>query len=136
MESQALLYTNIGQSLITFAAILVKVSIAIFLLRLITASRGQQAAIIIPVVLMAIIVCISICMLWFACRPLSFSWDLTIADGVCNEEEEFVVGIVGCLSIILVELLYAGFPWYLIWRLQMPKREKMLIGICMSFGFL
>lgn len=122
--------------MITFTAIIVKLSIAVFLLRLITANKGQQAAIIIPVVLMGITVITALCVDWFACEPISFSWDLTITDGYCNGEVEFIVGIVGCLSMILVEIFYACFPWYLIWHLQMPKREKTLIGMCMSFGFL
>ncbi|KAF3764184.1 hypothetical protein M406DRAFT_258120 [Cryphonectria parasitica EP155] len=135
-DSRALLLVNIAQSLIDAMAILVKVSIALFLLRIVASNRAHKIIIIVPAAIMSIIVAIALLCLWFSCTPISYSWDLSIPNGQCNGDEQFVVALLGGLSIILVEVLYASFPWYLVRKLQMPRREKILVGSCMSFGYL
>lgn len=134
--SHALLLVNIGQTLTFVMAILVKISIAIFLLRIVGTSRGRSIAVIIPVTVMGIIVFVAAWILWFACTPVSYSWDITVPGGHCNAATEFWAALVSGISIVAVEVFYASFPWYLIRGLQMPKREKILIGMSMSFGYM
>lgn len=135
-ESYALLLVNIAQSVINMNAVLVKLSIACFLLRLVPSNRLHKVILLLPVTIMSIAVIVGMVLLWLACTPIEYSWKLGIPGGYCNAEEEFVVALIGGLCIVLTEVFYASFPWYLIWPLQMPKREKILIGVCMSFGYL
>lgn len=138
-QSFAQLLVNVAQCVITLDAVVVKTSIAVFLLRLVApvgGSRRHAAALLAPAALLGAILTASTTALWFACTPVSYSWTLGVPGGHCNGEEEFILGIVGGLSIVLAELFYASYPWYLIWRLQIPRREKFMIGICMSFGYL
>lgn len=134
--SHALLLVNIGQTIISVTAVVVKISIAVFLLRIVSTNRGQRIAIIIPVTLMGILVVVAACVLWFACTPVSYSWDITVPGGHCNPVLEFWAALVAGISIVIVEVFYASFPWYLIRGLQMPKREKILIGTSMSVGYM
>ena len=134
--SHALLLVNIGQTITSVTIVLVKISIAAFLLRIVSANRSQQIAVIVPVILMGIIVIAATFVLWFACTPVSYSWDVTVPGGHCNPVTEFVAALVSGSSIVIVEVFYASFPWYLIKGLQMPKREKILIGTSMSFGYM
>ncbi|KUI70304.1 hypothetical protein VM1G_06441 [Cytospora mali] len=134
--SHALLLVNIGQTVTSITIIFVKISIAMFLLRIVNTNRGQMIAVIIPVTVMSIIVFVAAWVLWFACTPVSYSWDITVPDGHCNPATEFWAALVSGVSIVIVEVFYASFPWYLIRGLQMPKREKILIGTSMSFGYI
>lgn len=136
-ESQVLLLINIAQSVVTFATILVKLSIALFLYRLVASNRRQKVAVIVPIVAMAVVLVVAIGVLWFTCTPISYGWDLTNTNGgYCNLSLQFNLLLAGGLSILLVEVFYASFSWYLIHGLQMPKTEKVVIGACMSIGYL
>ncbi|KAF9873461.1 hypothetical protein CkaCkLH20_08920 [Colletotrichum karsti] len=46
------------------------------------------------------------------------------------------VGLASIVSTILVDTFFAIFPWVFIWKLQMPKREKITIAASMSFGLI
>lgn len=134
--SHALLLVNIAQTITSTTVILVKISIAVFLLRIVSTNRGQKIAVIIPVTVMSVIIGVASCILWFACTPISYSWDITVPGGHCNAVTEFWAALVSGISIVLVDIFYASFPWYLIRGLNMPKREKILIGTSMSFGYM
>lgn len=133
--SRALLLVNVGQTVTQVAVISVKISIACFLLRIVGANTPHQVAIILPVTLMSLAVFISAWLLWFSCKPVSYSWNITVPGGSCDPVTQFWAGLVGGAMIVLVELWYASFPWYLIRGLQMPKREKILIGTSMSISY-
>lgn len=134
--SRALLLVNIGQSITTIAAITIKISIACFLLRIVGVNRTHQVAIILPVTLVALSVFIALWLLWFSCKPVSYSWDITVPGGHCDAVTQFWAGLVSGVMIVVVELWYASFPWYLIRGLQMPRREKILIGTSMSVSYM
>lgn len=135
-NTRALLLINIGQSVINFTAVMVKLSIALFLVRIVASNRAHKILIIVPVTIMSILITVAVVTLWFSCTPISYSWNISTPGGHCNGDEQFVVALIGGLSIVLVELFYASFPWYLVRQLQMPRREKILVGSCMSFGYL
>lgn len=134
--SRALLLVNIGQSVTTIAAVTIKISIACFLLRIVGVNRTHQVAIILPVTLVALSVFIALWLLWFSCKPVSYSWDITVPGGHCDAVTQFWAGLVSGVMIVVVELWYASFPWYLIRGLQMPRREKILIGTSMSVSYM
>lgn len=73
---------------------------------------------------------------WASCSPVQFAWDPSIEDGTCNLMLQGALAIVTGGWTVIVDLWYAAMPWYLLWKLQMPRREKILIGSCMSFGVL
>jgi hypothetical protein len=37
---------------------------------------------------------------------------------------------------IIIDITFALLPWVFIWRLQMPQREKLVIAVSLSLGFL
>lgn len=136
-QSEAFLLINIAQTVISLATIFVKLSIAVFLYRLVSSNRRQKIAVAIPIALLIGILVATIGVLWFSCTPISYSWDVTTLDeGSCNDTLQFEILLAGGLSIVVVEVFYASFSWYLIRGLQMPKTEKAVIGTCMSIGYL
>lgn len=135
-ESQAFLLINIAQTVVSFATIFVKLSIAIFLYRLVSSNRRQKIAIVVPTILFVAIIISTICVLWFSCTPISYNWDVaSMEQGTCNEALQFEFLLVGGLSIPVIEIFFATFSWYLIRGLQLPKTEKTVIGACMSIGY-
>jgi hypothetical protein len=134
--SRALLLVNIGQTVTSLAVISVKISIACFLLSIVGHNRLHRFLIIFPVTLMSLAVFITAWLLWFSCTPVSYSWDITVPGGHCDPITQFWAALVPGVSIVLVELWYASFPWYLVRGLQMPRREQILIGTSMSVSYM
>jgi hypothetical protein len=134
--SRAMLLINIGQATTCIAIISVKISIACFLLRIVGPHTAHQVAIILPVAIMSVATFIPAVLLWFSCQPVSYSWDITTPGGHCDPVAQFWEVVVPGAMIVLVEVWYASFPWYLTKRLQMPRREKILISTSMSVSFM
>lgn len=134
--SRAQLLVNVGQTVTSVAAISIKISIACFLLRIVGVNTAHKVAIILPVTLMSLSVFIAIWLIWFSCKPVSYIWDITVPGGHCDPLTQFVAPLVSFVMILVVELWYASFPWYLIRGLEMPRREKILIGTSMSISYM
>lgn len=135
--ARVLLLFVIGQTILMTAVVTIKISIACFLLRIVGhTNRVHRLAIVIPVVIMSLSVFIMTLLLWFSCTPVDYAWDITIPEGRCDAPLQFWSALVAGAMVVLVELWYASFPWYLIRGLQMPRREKILIGTSMSISYM
>lgn len=135
-QTQAVLLINIAQSILNFATVTVKLSIAVFLYRLVSTDRLKRRLIIVPTVIMTFLVTAAEFVLWFSCTPIRYGWDWNVSGGFCNDYLQFVTVLVAGLAVLLIELYYATFSWYLIRGLQIPKLERTIIGVCMSTGYM
>ncbi|KAI1359113.1 hypothetical protein F5Y08DRAFT_320355 [Xylaria arbuscula] len=131
--SRAILYEAIGQTLLITGNVFAKLSIGYFLVRLVT-SRAHKAAIWTPAFAFSLVVMVSVIVFWFSCEPTEYLWDRSI-DGSCDIEPGSAAVLAGALS-VFVDLWYTGFPWYLLYMIKMPLREKIVVGSCLSFGIL
>lgn len=131
--SKAILYSAIGQTVLVFGTVLSKTSLALFLLRLVT-TRRDQIAIWVPDFFLATAVVASLFVFWFSCVPVAYLWDRRL-DGSCPINPAAISTYAGCWSVI-IDFFYAAFPWWLLWNLNMPRREKLIIGFSMSLGVL
>lgn len=132
--TKAILWEAAGQTVVVLAVWVSKTSLAIFLIRL-TSSPRQQLAIMGPSVALGLVIIASLVSYWFDCRPLAFLWDRSIPGGYCLAVTNYISLAAGCFSVLL-DLWYAAFPWYMLWGVQMPRREKLLIQISLSLGVL
>ncbi|KAF9872682.1 hypothetical protein CkaCkLH20_09861 [Colletotrichum karsti] len=130
--SRAILYEAIGQTILVVGTVVSKTSLALFLLRLVT-SRLHQFIIIFPVVVLGVLVVVSLFVFWFSCTPIEFLWNRLLPDGTCPIDPGPISTAAGVWSVV-VDFWYAVTPWVLLWKLQMPRREKLLINISMSLG--
>lgn len=135
-QSTAVLYVNIAQSVLNLASITVKLSIATFLYRLVSTNRAQRRAVVVPAALLTAVLVASMLVLWLSCTPLRYGWDLSVRWGYCNVTMQFVAVMLGGFAIVLVEIYYSSFAWYLIRGLQIPRSEMIVIGVCMSIGYM
>ncbi|KXJ90075.1 hypothetical protein Micbo1qcDRAFT_189222 [Microdochium bolleyi] len=70
----------------------------------------------------------------FPCSPVAAAWDLTITDFTCMDRPAIykATAILGAATDVLV----LAVPMPLVWRLQMPRRQKMGLAALFSVGIL
>ncbi|CAN8100113.1 unnamed protein product [Discula destructiva] len=132
--TKAILWEAIGQTVVVLAVWVSKTSLALFLLRLISSPR-QRIAIMFPCILLGVAIVAALLSYWLDCRPIAFFWDRSIPGGECLEAGDYVSIVAGAIS-VFTDLWYAAFPWYMLWAVQMPPREKLFIQLSLSLGVL
>ncbi|KAB5518095.1 hypothetical protein GE09DRAFT_1066318 [Coniochaeta sp. 2T2.1] len=70
------------------------------------------------------------------CTPLAKKWDDSVP-GHCIDTLPIVnFAVFAGVWSALTDFLLAAFPWFLVWKLQMRRVERIGICICMSMGLL
>ncbi|KAK2039925.1 hypothetical protein LZ31DRAFT_558360 [Colletotrichum somersetense] len=128
----AILYEAIGSTILVTAIVVSKASLALFLLRLVD-TRMHRIVILGPVVILFLFASTSLLVFWFSCTPVDFLWNRLIPGGACHIDPGPISTAAGAWSVV-VDFWYALTPWAVLWKIQMPKREKLLINISMSLG--
>ncbi|WQF76438.1 hypothetical protein CDEST_01452 [Colletotrichum destructivum] len=128
----AILYEAIGTTILVFAIVVSKASLALFLLRLVN-TRLHQIVVLGPVIILFLFAVVSLLVFWFSCAPIEFLWNRFIPGGVCHIDPGPISTAAGSWSVV-VDFWYAVTPWALLWNVQMPRREKLLINVSMSLG--
>ncbi|TLS31576.1 hypothetical protein PpBr36_03902 [Pyricularia pennisetigena] len=130
--TKCLLYLIIAQIFGVSTMGVAKVSLGLFLLRLVTKRWHRWA---IWAAIAALLVDTGVCAFAFAfqCTPPAFLWDKTIPGGSCPLPiTPFAVALgTGC---VLADLFFAVFPWLFVWQLNKPFQERLLIAGSMSLG--
>ena len=132
--SKAVLYECIAQTFVVIGMVIAKWSLGLFLLRLV---KDKWHTILIWITLANLMLSSLLCLFffWFQCEPARFLWDKSIVDGKC-ELPQLGVSIYLGASCVFTDLFLAIFPWFFIWRLQMGKREKLVILASLSLGIM
>ncbi|KAH7033715.1 uncharacterized protein B0I36DRAFT_362353 [Microdochium trichocladiopsis] len=72
------------------------------------------------------------------CRPVAANWDanlLATGQAECASMDAMIaLAYTSTASTILTDLACAVLPAFLLWRMQMPLRNKILVGILLSFA--
>lgn len=112
---------------------LVKTSICLFYIKIFFIRPFR----IVTWIVMAVIVAWSTMVVLTAfllCRPLAFNWDPTIPGGKCgNQPATFIA--VGALN-IATDLLVLCLPIPMVWKLQIPRANKIALSGVFGVGFL
>ncbi|MCJ1289567.1 hypothetical protein MMC34_001100 [Xylographa carneopallida] len=84
-----------------------------------------------------------LCLLWFAlvvvitffqCRPVAFAWDHATARGTCINLQAMYYGFT--VSNMGLDILVTVMPVRLIWQLQVPRRQRVLLLAIMLLGII
>lgn len=129
--TRAILYSAIGQTVLVVGTVLSKTSLALFLVRLVS-TRRDKVAIWVPDFFLGTAVVASLFVFWFSCQPTAYLWDRRL-DGECTIDPGPISMYAGSWSVIL-DFWYAAFPWWMLWKIQMPRRDKVIIASSMSLG--
>ncbi|KAI1767874.1 hypothetical protein GGR53DRAFT_525483 [Hypoxylon sp. FL1150] len=122
----------IGQFFISIAMGLSKVAVAAFLMRIIVA-RWHKAVLwfwIVTMMAWSLLLAISC---FAQCAPVEAIWDARIENKTCpiNLTD---IAFVMCSWSAAMDFFLAAFPWVVLWKLNMPKKEKITICLSLSLG--
>ncbi|TVY37762.1 hypothetical protein LSUB1_G004425 [Lachnellula subtilissima] len=125
----------IGQTFLIIGVATSKASVAIFLLRI---TIVQWHKIVLFFLMFAIItICIITALFDFIrCDPVEHVWNPTL-DAKCWVSTEGFASLsiaAGSIS-AAADFFLAVLPWFILWDLQMKRKEKRLIAASMSLGF-
>ncbi|KAK9413404.1 putative Integral membrane protein [Seiridium unicorne] len=124
-------WRTIGQTFSLMSTGTSKASVGLFLLRL-TVIRWQRIAIWFLIAFMMTAATLATIFTWAACRPFAYTWDDRIEGGQCLNTVP--LSMILALSTIGVDLFFAILPWLFIWKLNSPRREKIIIAASLSLG--
>lgn len=114
----------------------IKLSIAIFLLRLAVERRYRWTLL---GSMFVVAVWSTVLFFWniFQCSPVQAQWEYTIPDLKCVTSEQ-IVSAAYALSVmtIITDWLYALLPIPMIWNVRMTKQAKATVVVLLGLGIL
>ncbi|KAI0530103.1 hypothetical protein GGR58DRAFT_494588 [Xylaria digitata] len=118
-------------------AIIARISAAILLIRIFGSKRWFKWFIIIFTVLQTVAGIVTIVTTWTQVQPVEALWDPSVTPTVVRDGSlnDAFVNISGSLF-AFTDLSYVFLPSFIIWRLNMPLRRKIGLGIVMSLSFI
>ena len=69
-----------------------------------------------------------------ACHPYRKIWDVTIQSGTCIHTLPFT--IFAAFSSAISDIIIFSLPQQVIWKLQMPSRQKLQVSALFCIGLL
>uniref|UniRef100_A0A8H7NR43 Rhodopsin domain-containing protein n=1 Tax=Bionectria ochroleuca TaxID=29856 RepID=A0A8H7NR43_BIOOC len=127
------LYSAIGQTFSIFGMAIAKWSLGLFLLRLVC-TRRHKIAIWLPLILCFITSLLCAAFFWFGCTPIEAVWNRALPGSHCNVLPRVPMYYVYGSTLVFADFYFALFPWLFIWKLNMKKREKIVVLCSMSLG--
>lgn len=66
------------------------------------------------------------------CRPISFRWDRSIANGRCGAQQslDLFIATVNCF----LDIIVVATPMPILWRLQMTVGKKVMLSVMFGMG--
>ncbi|KAI0601176.1 hypothetical protein F4775DRAFT_543060 [Biscogniauxia sp. FL1348] len=131
-SSDAIFWTYVANSFAIVGNAMAKLSMGLFLLRVVQL-RWHKIALWGAVVVTAATSAALTVMLWNQTTPVKASWDPLRTKGRWNIKiQPMSVGL-GVWSSVC-DFFFAIFPWLFIWALRMPQRDKIMLAGGMSLG--
>ncbi|KAK8001182.1 hypothetical protein PG991_013404 [Apiospora marii] len=130
--ASAVFWEMMCQAAAVISMALAKISLALFLLRIVVVT-WHKVAIWASIITLATISISASVVLWTQCRPVNTIWDRERVDGICDVPLTPVATTLGSWCVV-VDFFLALFPWLFIWNLNMPRGEKITIAGSMSLG--
>ncbi|KAI3391087.1 hypothetical protein diail_7965 [Diaporthe ilicicola] len=131
-KSMATLWELVGQLAVSLTMGTSKAAGAMFLLRILTTSWQKMIlwAWMISNGFLALMLAISV---FAQCTPTQALWDHTIAIQSCPINLTNVA-YVTCSWTAAMDFFLALFPWFVLWNLNMKRREKITVCLSLSLG--
>ncbi|KAI1497960.1 hypothetical protein F5X99DRAFT_395229 [Biscogniauxia marginata] len=131
-SSNAIFWTYVANSFAIIGNAMAKLSMGLFLLRVVQI-RWHKVALWGAVIVTAATSTALTIMLWNQTTPIKASWDPLRTKGKWNISiQPMSVGL-GVWSSVC-DFFFAVFPWLFIWSLRMPRRDKFMLAGGMSLG--
>ncbi|KAK7963872.1 hypothetical protein PG988_010846 [Apiospora saccharicola] len=131
-SSNAIFWTYVANSFAITGNAMAKLSMGLFLLRVVQA-RWQQIALWAAIIVTCGTSIALVVMLWNQTTPIRASWDPLRTPGKWNIQIQPMSVMLGVWS-SACDFFFAIFPWLFIKELRMPQREKVMLAGGMSLG--
>lgn len=128
---KAVEWEMIGQTFAVIGMATAKVSLGLFLLRIVIKTWHRVALWIASIGLLVVSVVVAV-LFWTQCLPPRALYDPRV-QGKCSfgiAPFSLLLGV----ACIVADFFFAAFPWLFIWGLNMKHREKVTIAASMSLG--
>ncbi|KAM0545806.1 hypothetical protein ACHAPJ_011132 [Fusarium lateritium] len=131
--ADAMLWLLCAQSTVSLAIGMGKVSVAVFLLRIVTRPwhRWFLWFCITSMMVLSIFLTIAI---FAQCTPVESIWNPLLADQKVCYLSLTVVAFIDCAYAAVLDFAMAGFPWLALRGLNMKRKERITICISLSLG--
>ncbi|KAK6836101.1 hypothetical protein PG987_006596 [Apiospora arundinis] len=126
-------WRDVGQSNALVATAAAKASVGFFMIRLVIA-RWQKVLISAAMGALGVVCILMAIFTWAACTPIEFSWDDRVPGGTCINTVP--LGVAMGLGTVFIDLLFALLPWNFVWKLNMSRKDKLIIAGSLSLGLL
>lgn len=125
---------SVGASISCFSSTFSKISFGVTLLRL--TSGKVRAFVWFCIITLFLVMIPSALNTWIECQPMQKVWDNSLPGKCWPASVTVNYGIFNAAWCAVADFALALLPWYLIWDLQLNRREKLGVGIAMSIGVL
>ncbi|KAF2679917.1 hypothetical protein K458DRAFT_258432, partial [Lentithecium fluviatile CBS 122367] len=129
---KAIMWEAIGQGICIMGIAASKASVALFLLRIVI-RKWHKLLLWICIISTTILCTITTILLFLQCKPAAYLWDRTIPGGRCWLNFT-PVGITTAAWSATMDFALAIFPWTVIMRLNMKRKEKLTVLSGLSLG--
>ncbi|KAF7959487.1 hypothetical protein EAE96_001103 [Botrytis aclada] len=132
-NSHGILWLLIGQFIIAVAMGISKCAVAVFLLRIVNQTWHKILLYfwILTILVLSFLLAIAV---FAQCTPVQSIWDPTVK-GTCTLSLT-VIAKVMCSWSAAMDFFLAGFPWVVIWGLNIKQKEKITICVSLSLGII
>ncbi|KAJ3464687.1 hypothetical protein MRS44_009473 [Fusarium solani] len=131
--SDALLYLLCAQSVVSMAIGMGKVTVAVFLLRIVTASWHRWFLWFCIASMMILSIFLSIAV-FAQCTPVESIWNPLLIDQKVCYLSLTVVAFIDCAYAAAMDFALAAFPWIALRGLKMKRKERISICVSLSLG--
>ncbi|KAF4994213.1 hypothetical protein FDECE_13210 [Fusarium decemcellulare] len=131
--ADAILYLLCAQSVVAMAIGMGKVTVAVFLLRIVTASwhRWFLWFCIASMMILSILLAVTV---FAQCTPVESIWNPLLADQKVCYVSLTVVAFIDCAYAAAMDFALAAFPWLALRELKMKRKERISICVSLSLG--
>ncbi|KAK5659586.1 hypothetical protein OQA88_788 [Cercophora sp. LCS_1] len=124
-------YEMIGQTFAVIGMATAKVSLGLFLLRIVVKTWHMVLLWAVSIITLLVSMVVAV-LFWTQCLPPRALYDPRV-QGTCNFGIAPFSMLLGSTCIV-ADFFFAGFPWIIIWNLNMKYREKITIAASLSLG--
>ncbi|KAM3086981.1 hypothetical protein ACMFMG_001091 [Clarireedia jacksonii] len=132
-NANGILWLLIGQFLISIAMGTSKCAVAVFLIRIVNQLWHKIVLYIWIVTIMGLSFLLAISV-FAQCTPVQSIWDPRI-EGTCTLSLSIIAKIM-CSWSAAMDFFLALFPWLILWKLNMKRKEKITICVSLSLGII
>lgn len=109
----------------------VKLSILCFYISIFTMPRVRVAVYVVIALTISLLIAVLL-ESFLLCRPFAFTWDKTIAGGVCGSTQQAYLSI--AIVNLVIDLMVVTLPMPVLWKLKMPAKKKIVISAILGMG--